>query len=144
LAQQSFEGEFLNFPLQLLRALLGLSFQILDLPLHRGDLLLLFPDAQAERRLSLSLRLVANCGQLGLHLFLDGQVDLAPGVIEFAFLSYQVRLRLLRFSQLGVPLLEDFGQVADFPGPGIKVGRDEAFGLLGLGRGDLAAFLVEL
>ncbi len=99
---------------------------------------------QGESRFGLLLRLVANCGQLGLHLFLDGQVDLALGVVEFALLSYQVGLRLLRFGQLGVALLEHFVQVGDFLGPGIKVGRDEALGLLRLGGGDLAAFLVEL
>jgi hypothetical protein len=95
------------------------------------------------RALGLLLRLVANCGQLGLHLFLDGQVDFALGIVEFALLSDQIGLGLLRFSQLGVPLLEHFGQVGDFLGPGFEVCRYQALGLLSLGSGDLATFLVE-
>ena len=133
----------MNFALQLLRALLGFTFQVLDLPLHRGDLLFLLSDPQGQSRLGLLLRLVANGGQLGLHLFLDGQVDLALGVVEFALLSDQVGLGLLGFGQLGVPLPEHFVEVGDFLCPCVQIGLDKALGLQGLSDRDLAAFLVE-
>jgi hypothetical protein len=44
LPQQGFKGEFLNLALQLLGSLFGLPFEVLDLPLHRRDLLFLLPD----------------------------------------------------------------------------------------------------
>jgi hypothetical protein len=40
------------------------------------------------------LRLVANRAERSLHLFLNGQVDFALGVVDFALLSDQVGLGL--------------------------------------------------
>ena len=129
--------------MQLLRALLGLPLQILDLALHRGDLFFFFAYSQAERRLGLLLGLVPDVGQLGLHSVLHGQVQLAFRVVEFALLANQVGLRLLCFGQLAVPLPEYFVQVGDFLCPRIQIGFDKALGFQGLGNGDLATFLVE-
>jgi hypothetical protein len=143
LTQQSFEGEFLNLALQLLRALFGLPFEVLNLPLHRGDLFFFFPDPQTESRLGLLLGLVANRGQPGLHAVLNGQVEFAPGVFEVPLLADQVSLRLLGFGQLGVPLPEYCVKFGNFLCPRIQIGLDKALGLQGLSNCDLAAFLVE-
>jgi uncharacterized protein len=91
--------------LQLLRALLGLAFEVLDLPLHRGYLLFLLPNPQVESCPGLLLCLVANGRQLSLHPVLDGQIDLAFGVVEVALLADKVGLSPLGVGQFGVPLL---------------------------------------
>jgi hypothetical protein len=95
----------LNLALQLLRTLLGLAPQIFDLPLHRGDLFLLLADPEGQGGFSLLFCLVANGTQFRLHLLLDGQVDLALGVVELALLLDQVGLGLLGFGQLAEPML---------------------------------------
>jgi hypothetical protein len=81
--------------LQLLRALLGLAPQVFDLALHRRDLFFFLPDPQRQGGFGLLLGLVAHGAELGLHLFLDRQVDLALGVVELALLFDQVGLGLL-------------------------------------------------
>jgi hypothetical protein len=118
--------------------------QVFDLPLHRRDLFLLFPDPEGQGRFGLLFRLVADGGEFGLDLFLDGQVHLALGVVELALLSDQVGLGLLRFGQLGVALTQhvvEFGNLLDLV---IKVDGDQALRLLRLGRSDAAALLIDL
>ena len=73
--------------MQLLRPLFGLAPQVFDLALHRGDLFFLLPDPQGQGGFGLVLGLVANRSELGLDLFLDGQVHFALGVVELALLS---------------------------------------------------------
>ena len=144
LAQQPFERELLNFALQLLRALFGLALQIFDLPLHRCDLLFLFSDLETQRIFGFLFGLLANCGQLGLHLLLDGQVDLAHGIVEFALLSDQIGLRLLRLGELGVTLLQHVVEFGDLPGPVFQIGGEQPLGFLGLGRCDSPALFINL
>jgi hypothetical protein len=79
------------------------------------------------------LCLVANDRQLSLHAVLDGQVDLAFGVVEVALLADKVGLSPLGFGQLGVSLPEYFIEVGDFLCPRLQIGLDKALGLQRLG-----------
>lgn len=93
-AQIGFQFQLEHFALPLLRALLGLAAQVFDLPLHGGNCLLSQPQLHSVFRLK--PRLVADRRKRLLHLLLDGQLQLAAGIIEFSLLGEQISLRLLR------------------------------------------------
>jgi hypothetical protein len=144
LPQQRFEGELLDLALQLLRTLLGLASQILDLSLHGGDLLFLLADPQGQGGFGLLLGLIADGTKLRLHLLLDRQLHLALGVVELALLSDQVGLGLLGFGQLGVALPQHLVELGDLFDLGVDVDGDQALRLLGFGRRDTTAFFIDL
>ncbi|OIQ69920.1 hypothetical protein GALL_484720 [mine drainage metagenome] len=113
-AQQVFQFQFLHFALQLLRALLGLLFEFLDLLLHGGDGLVLLHHFEFQSFLRFAFGLAADFGQAVLHALFDGQFEFAPGVVEFALFLDQFGLRLLGFGQLFVARLEHFLKFGEF------------------------------
>ena len=86
LPQRCLELQLLHFALQLLRPLFQLALHFLELALRRGDRLLLLAHFQRQPLFRILLCLVADGGQLGLHLLLDGELHLALGVVELALL----------------------------------------------------------
>jgi hypothetical protein len=101
-------------------------------------------NANGQRFLGLLFRLVAHGAELGLNLFLDGQVHLTLGVVELALLSDQVGLGLLGFGQLGVALPQHVVEVGDLFDLGVNIDGHEALRLLGLGRRDATALFIDL
>jgi hypothetical protein len=101
-AEQGFKLDLERFTLQLLRALLGLPAQFLDLALHAGDLGLLFRDLGLQRVLSLEPCLVANGTEVLLDLLLHHEVHLTLGFLKLAFLAQHLGLDPLGFGKLRV------------------------------------------
>ena len=109
--KQRFELQLLHLALQLLRALLGFALQLLDLLLHAEDRLLLLLHLQQQPLLGLGLGARLDFGLLLAHALFDGKVKLALFLGQLALLAHGLGLRLLRFGELGFPLIERFGQL---------------------------------
>jgi hypothetical protein len=135
-AQRLLELKLQGLALQLLRALLGLAFQVLDLALHGGHLLLLFEQAELEAFFGLLLGLVAHGGQRLLHLLFDGQVHLAASVVQLALLADQLGLGLLGFGQLAFALTQHALQVQELPVLLVEIGGRELLCLAAFLRDD--------
>lgn len=76
--------------------------------MHRRDGLVPLCNFQPDGVLGFLFRLLARRAERFLHALLDGQVHLAPGVVEFPLLADQLGLGFLRLGELGVLLLDDF------------------------------------
>jgi hypothetical protein len=100
--------------------------------------------AQLQSFFRLELRLVALRGEHGLYPFLDGEIDLALSIIEFALLADQLGLGLLRFGKLVLARLQDKLKVGQFFVLLIKIGGGEALGLFGFLGSDALAFSPDL
>ena len=85
-AQQVFQLQLLHFALQLLRALLGPAFEVLDLFLHRGDGLVLLHYLELEASSSASSfgLSVRTSVKPVLHAFFDGEFQFTLGIVQFA------------------------------------------------------------
>jgi hypothetical protein len=143
-AEQCLQLQFQAFALRLLRSLLRLALEVLDLPLHRGNLLLLFHYLELQPVLGFLLGLVANHDQRCLNLAFDGQVHLALGIIAFPLLANELNLGLLGLAQLQVTLFEHLSQVGRLFGLLLKIGRDKQPCLVRLFSRDLLALSLDL
>ncbi len=84
----------------MLRSLLGLALQLLDLLLHAEDGLLPLLDLQLHRLLGLCLGARLDFGLRFAHALLDREVQLALRVVQLARLLERLGLGLLRFLKL--------------------------------------------
>ena len=79
-----------------------------------------------------------------MYPFLDGEIDLALSIIEFALLADQLGLGPLRFGKLVLARLQDKLKVGQFFVLLIKIGGGEALGLFGFLGSDALAFSPDL
>ena len=110
-AQEGFELQFLHLALQLLRTLLGLALQLLDLLLHGEDRLLLLLYLQPQCLLGIGLGPRLDFGLLFPHALFNGKVQLAPGFVQLPLLAHRLGLRLLGLLKLGFALVDSFRQL---------------------------------
>ena len=128
-AEERFELELLYFALQLLRALLRLAPQLLDLLLHRMDHLIFLRDLETKTVFGFLLRFLLNLHHTRADPFFDGEIELPHLLLQLALAPHNVRLRLLRLGELELARLQHLVELRHFALPGLHLHTQREAGL---------------